>query len=52
MAEAIKKDRKPTRDAEGSIIKRIEERRTSNGKTRKETVFYARVLSSATSLAW
>jgi len=35
--------RKQTRDAEGSIIKKIEERRTSNGKTRKETVFYARV---------
>ncbi len=42
-AENEKKARKSTRDAEGSIIKRVEERRTSNGKTRKETVFYARV---------
>lgn len=37
------KERKPTRDAEGSILRRIEERRTSNGKLRKETVYYARV---------
>jgi integrase len=37
------KSRKPTRDAEGSIIKKVEERRTSGNKTRKETVFYARV---------
>lgn len=42
-SSSIKKLRKPTRDAEGSIIKRTEERRTSGGKTRKETVFYARV---------
>ncbi len=40
---APKKERKPFRDAEGSIIKKIEERRTSKGKTRQETVFYARV---------
>lgn len=38
-----KPDRKPTRDAEGSILKAVEERRTSNGKTRKVTVYYARV---------
>jgi integrase len=42
-SSTAKTSRKPTRDAEGSIIKRVEERRTSNGKTRKETVFYARV---------
>lgn len=36
-------DRKSTRDAEGSIIKKIEERRTSNGKTKKVYVFYSRV---------
>jgi integrase len=38
-----KPQRKSTRDAEGSILKRVEERRTANGKTRKETVYYARV---------
>lgn len=38
-----KKIRKPTRDAEGSILKRIEQRSTSNGKTRNETIYYARV---------
>lgn len=38
-----KKTRKPTRDAEGSIIKKREERRTAGNKTRQETVFYARV---------
>ncbi len=42
-SSSAKKQRKATRDAEGSIFKRIEERRTSNGKTRKETVYYARV---------
>jgi integrase len=36
-------DRKPTRDADGSILKKIEERRTARGKVRKETVYYARV---------
>lgn len=42
-SSSVKKPRKETRDAEGSIIKRVEEKRTSNGKTRKVTVFYARV---------
>ncbi|MBX3288407.1 MAG: site-specific integrase [Acidobacteria bacterium] len=37
------KERKPTRDPEGSILKKVETRRTANGKTRKETVYYARV---------
>lgn len=36
-------DRKLTRDAEGSILKRVEERRTSGGRTKKVTVYYARV---------
>lgn len=38
-----KKERKKTRDAEGSIIKSIVERRTSGGHTRKVTIYYARV---------
>lgn len=37
------RNRKPTRDAEGSILKKVEERRTIGGKVRKETVYYARV---------
>lgn len=42
-AEKQEKARKPTRDAEGSIIKKVEKRRTSNGKTREETIYFARV---------
>lgn len=37
------RDRKSTRDPEGSIIKKIEERRTANGRTKKVPVYYARV---------
>lgn len=37
------KQRKTTRDAEGSIIRKEVERRTANGRTRKVTVFVARV---------
>lgn len=37
------KPRKTTRDAEGSIIKRVEKRRASNGKTKDVIVYYSRV---------
>lgn len=38
----VVKFRKLTRDTEGSILKRIEPRKTRNGKTKLETVYYAR----------
>lgn len=37
------KERKPTRDPEGSIFKKIIERRTTKGGTRKEIVYVVRV---------
>jgi integrase len=42
-SSSVKKPRKATRDAEGSIFKRVEERRASNGKTKKITFYLARV---------
>lgn len=36
-------ERKPTRDAEGSIIKKTVARRTTNGRTRNVTIYFARV---------
>lgn len=42
-SSSVKKPRKETRDAEGSIFKRVEERRASNGKTKKITFYIARV---------
>jgi len=43
MSGDHRSDRKPTRDAEGSIFKRIEERSSANGRKKKITVYYARV---------
>lgn len=40
---AKEKERKATRDAEGSIIKAVVPRSTSSGRTRNVTVYYARV---------
>lgn len=40
--EQPEKERKASRDADGSILKKVIERRASNGKVKKLTVFYAR----------
>jgi hypothetical protein len=38
-----RKERKQTRDAEGSIFKRVEKRKTAAGRMKNVTVYYARV---------
>lgn len=43
IVDAPAKSRKKTRDAEGSIIKRVVKRRTTGNKTKEVTLYYARV---------
>lgn len=39
----MSKERKQNRDAQGSVLKKVVERSTSAGRTRTETIYYARV---------